>query len=247
MKKKLLVLLIIILFTTGCTCEYNLNIVDNDYMEAVNINADNQAELNGLNVNWQVPTDKEEYNIGEKPGTTGTYKSELYDYKLTNNTLTFNHTFTRNSISKSSAISNCYDMATIKEYDSKIIISTSTRVKCFDKYPELSKITITINTDKNVINNNADYVNGKNYIWYLDKTKVDNRPINMTIDNRSEEIKTEVNIDHVNPNNNQKENNNNNNATDYTLYIFCAILLLFMLTGYYIFNKIKKKSDEMDD
>ena len=242
MKKRIIILIFVILFTTGCSCEYNLNIENDEYKEQIILKADNDDELNQFNINWKIPTDKEEYNIGEKVGSTPTYKSDIYDYNLTDNILTFSHTFNMNSIANSSAVSNCYDLLTVKRYETATIIATSTKLKCFDSYPEMDKITVTISVDKNVISNNADYVNGNKYTWYLNKSEKDKKSINMTIDNTIEtKNETETNTQ-------KKETiEENNTKTDYTFYIFCGILLFVMLTAYYIFNVIKKKNDEFDD
>ena len=240
--KKTLILLILILFTTGCTCEYNLNIVGNNYSETVTINADNEEELSQFNVDWKIPTDEEEYNIGLKEGVTPTYQSELYDYKLLNNTLTFSHNFDSDSITKSSAVSNCYDMLTVKEYKTALIISTSTKLNCFDYYPELNRITVVIGVDKDVLSHNADYVNGGKYIWYLDKSNVDRKPINMTIDNKPKEAEETPN----NKTQNKQKDKDIKDAPDYTMYIFSGILLIVMLSAYYLYNKMKNKN-EMDD
>ena len=242
MKKKILILVFLVLFTTGCTCEYNLNIVDNNYSETITLTADNEQELNSFNVNWKIPTDKDEYGLGEKSGVTPKYQSDLYDYKLSNNTLIFSHIFDKESITKSSAISNCYNMLNVDDYESTIMISTSSKLNCFNYYPELNKITVTIETDKEVISHNADYVNENKYIWYLNKNNTDKKPINMTIDNTSKEVQEET-ID-IPQNNN--ETKTKKQKSDYTLYIFCGILLIIMLGVYYIYNKMKNKS-EMDD
>ena len=245
MKKRILLLIIIILFTTGCTCEYNLDIVNDSYKETITLTADNQEELKQFNINWKIPTDKEEYDIGEKVGSTPTYESDLYDYNLSNNILTFTHTFSEDGIINSTAVFNCYDLLNIEEYDSALIISTSSKLRCFDSYPEINTINVTITVDKEVISHNADYVNGNKYTWYLKKSEKDKNPINMTINNKiNEKTKTETD------NNNSKNNNNNNKITnkpDYTLYIFCAILLIVMLLAYYLYNKLKSKNNEMDD
>ena len=241
MKKKILILIGIILCTTGCTCEYNLDIINNSYKETIKITADTQEELSQFNLDWKVPTDKEEYNIGEKVGSNPTYKSDLYNYNLSNNILTFSHTFNKDNITKSSAAFNCYDLITVEEYESTIIISTSPKLKCFDSYPEMDNITVTINVDKEVINHNADSVNGNKYTWYLKKSEKNKKPINMTINNKTTK-ETETNSNSQNNNNTQIKN-----SPDYTLYIFCLILLVVMLTAYYFYNKLKNKNNEMDD
>ena len=245
MKKKLLVLIIIVLFTTGCTCEYNLKIDDNDYIETVRINADNDEELNRFNTNWKVPTDKEEYNSGEDAGATQTYKSDLYEYQLSNSTLTFTHTFDRKDIASSSAISNCYDMVTVKRYNGALILSTGTKVKCFNAYPGLNRVTITITTDKKVVSNNADYVSSNSYIWYLEKSTT-SKSINMTIDDTDESETGEI-VTPTTPGGNEKEKEpKEEKEKDYTFYIFALILLIVLLVGYYLYNKMKQKNEEMD-
>lgn len=243
MKKKIIVLIIMLLLTTGCTCEYNLNIDGNTYKEEINILGTDSEEINNFNNDWKVPVDKDEYNnISGEPGTEIKINGDTYTYKISGNNLIFSYDFTRNRLNNSTAISNCYDKATIQSYENSIVISTSNKVSCFDKYPTLTMVKVNITTDKNVTSNNADSVNGNTYTWNLTKNNSSDKSINMIIDNKEDNSQNQTTPDDNSAN--QPQNNNK----DYTLYIFCGILLIILLSGYFISKKIiNKNNDEMDD
>ena len=167
MKKRILVLIIILLLTTGCTCQYNLTIENNVYKEEVIIYGENSEEISNFNLKWQVPVDKDEYNRGGDPSTEIEVDGDIYNYNLSENSLKFNYDFTKSSIINSSAVSNCYNKLTITNYNETIIISTSQKATCYDKYPTLSNLRVNIKVDKPVISNNADSVSGNTYIWNI--------------------------------------------------------------------------------
>ena len=239
MKKKILIISTLILFATGCNCEYNLNIENNVYKEEVILMGEDASEVYSFNKKWEIPVDKDEYNVGLDPQSDSIDSSDIYTYKLSGNNLTFSHNFTKNEYAKSSAVSNCYDMLTVSNYSDSIIISSSQNVKCFDRYPSLNNVTVNIKVDKKVTSNNADNLNGNTYTWQLNKNNVNNKSINLVLENKSTES-------------DDSSNSSSNNVItkkeqDYTLYIFSGILLVIMLIGYFIFNKIKNKNDQMDD
>ena len=47
MKKRILILITILLLTTGCTCEYNLTIEENTYKEEIIITGETKEEIVG--------------------------------------------------------------------------------------------------------------------------------------------------------------------------------------------------------
>ena len=243
MKKNILIILVIILFTTGCNCEYNLTIHENEFREEINIIAENQEEITDINYNWKMPTDKEEYNIGGDMETKPNYKSDLYEYKINNNILTFNYNFNKTKYKNSSAVSECYDRLTIENYKNTLIISTGVKANCFEKQPQLNRVTVNITVDREVTFSNSDEINGKTYTWYITRNNYNKKPINLTLSNKekTEELKKEL------EEKNNIENKNIENKTDYSLYIFAAILLLAMLIVYFLFNKMKNKNNQMDD
>ena len=243
MKRNILIILIIMLFTTGCTCEYNLIIEDNKYQENIKIIAENNQEISDINYNWKISTDKEEYNLVGDYDTNKNYQNDLYDYKINNNILTFNYTFFKSKYINSSAVSECYDRLNVSKYKNAIIISTSIKVLCFDKYPNLNEIKVNIKTDKEVISSNSDKFSNGTYTWYINKENYTNKSINLTLSNESK-------IEEQEKASNEESNINKETTIktqDYGIYIFFGILLLIMLITYFWFNKIKNKNNGMDD
>lgn len=246
MKKRIILLIMILLLTTGCTSEYNLTIDNNVYQEKVNINGITSDELSNINRDWQIPVDEDEYNnISGDSSSEIKITGDTYSYNISGNNLTFNYDFTRSTLNNSTAISICYDKATIASYEDSIVISTSSKVTCFNKYPYLTSIKVNITTDKSVTSHNADSVNGKTYTWNITKANSTDKSINMIINNQEDDSQNQTPPDdNVNNTNVEPENN----SKDYTLYIFCGILLIVLLLGYFILKKIiNKNNDEMDD
>ena len=245
MKNKIFLLVITILFLTGCSCEYNLTINDNNYKENIRIIADNEEEISYINYNWKIPTDKDEYNLVGDTGTNPNYKSDLYDYKINNNILTFDYNFNKSSYINSSAVSVCYDRLNIENHKNALIIATSIKANCFEKQPGLNKITINITVDKEVISSNSDEINGKTYTWYITKNNYSNKSITLTLSN--EEKKEQENIINEQNNTSNEKESTKETKTDFSLYIFSGILLIIMLSIYFLFNKMKNKNNQMDD
>ena len=94
---------------------------------------------------------------------------------------------TLNDYNSSLSFSICYDnYKLIKEKD-KIVISTSKRFNCFNKYSELDDVTINIDSSLEVESSNADEVNGNIYTWNINKSNADNKPINIVLKPNTEQ------------------------------------------------------------
>lgn len=233
MKKRLLIIITLVLFLTGCSCTYNLCIKDNTFSEEVIIVGDNNSEINSLNNKWQIPTNKEEYNIGTDPSNKN-IASKVYDYAFSNNRVTFKNDFTANEFIYSSAVSKCYNKLTVSNYEDTLIISTSQKVTCFDNNPPLNNVVINITVDRPVIKSNADSISGNTYTWNLSRSN-SNKDINLILDNSNSDTKNNSELD-------KKEKK----TGDYTMYIFAIILLFVFLVAYAIVNSIKNKDDSID-
>lgn len=239
MKKRISILLILLLLTTGCTSEYNLTINDNSYHEEIILTSSSSSELADFNKDWQIPVDKDDYNSINVDPSTQVEIDNPYKYNLSGNNLTFYNDTTISGIASSTAISSCFNQVTIKNYQDTIIISTSSKVTCFDKYSGLTSIKVSITLDKPVKNHNADSVSGTTYTWNINKDNYQDKAINMVIMNEQTE--------------NPIKSNSSSNETvkkekDYTLYIFCFVLIITALFTYYIIKKIKEKDhDNLDN
>lgn len=237
MKKRILILIIILLLTTGCTCEYNLTIDGSTYKEQVTLLGETNEEISNFKNEWQIPIDKEDYNEAAGFDTETNANSNIYKYNITNSKLVFNYDFTSSNYEDSTAVSNCYNKLTVSHYNSTIIISTSSEANCFTKYPPLKNVKVNIKVDRPVISNNADSVNGNTYTWNINKSNAKNKSINIILDNSI--------ITEEEPNDND-EKIDSNGINNYALYIFLAALVLIIFFGYKWFIKFKEKNNNID-
>ena len=237
MKKKINLLIFILLFTTGCSCQYDLVIDGTTYKETTYIVGSNSEEINNLNTKWEIPINKDNYYIGDE---STNYKSldSIYDYSFNKNTLKLSHTFNRGEFTNSTMASACYKSLTTTNYQGSAIISTNNVASCFETYPNLNNVVINITVNEQVRDHNADSVNGNTYTWKIDKNNYKNKGINLIYKNTDKE-----------DNSNQGNNGDSGKEkeTDYGMFIFAGILLIIVLIIYGIFNFIKNKNDEMDD
>lgn len=242
-KNKIMFLIIMILFLTGCECEYNLTINGNNYNEEVILTGDNSEEINSFDTKWEVPINKYYYNIGSDSDDTSMLSSEKYDYTLKGNTLTFKYNFNNSSINTSTAIYNCFNSVTINNYEENTIISTSTGAICLDKYPDLKRVVINITVDKEVISENADTSNGNTYTWYINKDNANNKSIDMLLDNTEKNTTTTKSsfIDKFTTSSDDKI------FFDTEMYIFAFILFIVLLIGYSIIKNMQNNSNLIDN
>ena len=247
MKKRIFIISILLLFTTGCTCEYNLTINDDVYKEEISIMGETEYEVKEFNKVWHIPVDKEEYSIGLDSDAVNEFVDKVYEYHLSGNTLKLSHDFDSNdSYSNSSAVFNCFDMLNVVKYGNNTLISSSSHATCFERNPYLDSVKVTVKVDRPVTSSNADYVSGNTYSWNINKTNASTKSINMSLDNST----TKDDSSNIGPGTTTTTKASiipNNSGRDYTMYIFYAILLAIFLIAFFIFNKMKNKGNKMDD
>ena len=146
--KKRIKYLVMILLLTGCTCEYNLTIDDDDYLykEEVVILAENEEELNDINANLQIPVDKN-YILGADSDSVFPDNIDFYNTSVENNKMIFRYDFTRKGLINSSAVYNCFERLIVNNYDNNLIISTNSKANCFINTPPLTNVKINIKTE----------------------------------------------------------------------------------------------------
>lgn len=242
MRKRIVILLLMLIITTGCTCEYNLKIENGTYKETVVLESSDASETANFNKQWNISTNKTINNLGLDPSPEEIPVDNVYSYNLTGNKLTFNYDFNQNEYKYSTAISKCYANFSISNYNNRTVISTSSNPICFDDYPNLTKVTIKITVDEKVVSSNADTVNDNTYTWIL--TKENKKAINLIMGEGIESVTPTSSVITTTKNNGSIFTNNN--KKDYTLIIFCGILLVLVLISYLIYKIIKKNENNMD-
>ena len=259
MKKIKLFLLITLIITmcTGCSIEYNITINKDTIEEVINVTdniTENRTQSDILShynmwyptfVNY-IPTgmetiEIEDYNI----------KADYIEYheKFINETsngynYTYKYNYNINNYYDASSLYNSYIESTVLNQDNVLVLRTKEEnLLCEYDYFESLKVNITIDPEIYKINYiNTLNINNNTYTWYLDRNNCNSSEIILTLD----KIKN-LEEDIIDPNDDNKNKDNktdkDNNKKDYTMYIFYGILLLIIIIGYFIFKKMKNKSE----
>lgn len=207
--KKILLILFLTLFLTGCTATYNVNI-NNDYVkEELNINNYDSFTWNNKIANT---TYKEMINsaysnaIPVLYNTPGIFEYNLemegYNYysksliKTSNNLgMRMNYTFSFDDYKDSTLVNNFYRYFTIKEQDNDIIINAYGDNGIFEEYEMLDEVAINITIPLSVSYNNADSVSGNTYTWILTEDNVYSKQISLKYSKKENKVNTTDNKD----------------------------------------------------
>lgn len=167
MNKKVWLLLPLIFLLTGCGVTYNLEIVDNDYIETVV---------------FSLPKNMEHEDIIKEIQNTVPYFSNDFDEKrvykkkvLKNNSQLYKVKYEYTSKGKeeyldSRFLSTCFDTYNIFDEGEQYSLLTSVGFKCINyNYINTNDIVIGIKTNHVVSSHNADRVDKDTYIWVFNE------------------------------------------------------------------------------
>ena len=164
-----------------------------------------------------------------------------YDKDITDNNGLYNATYTAkyniSNYNNSQLLNNAYKNFSIGyERSSKTYYIIANNLKIFKEMEYLDSLKVSIDLkDYEVLESNQQSKNGNVYIWNFDRNSTGT--INLKFAKK----------DVSNENKETEPKRSTIKSNDYTMYIFAGILLIVMLTAYFIFNNLKNKNDEMDD
>jgi hypothetical protein len=185
--KKIILLLTIICFMSGCSATYNLEFKNSRIYETTTIRED---DMNNINSNSELKEDFETYskyyitsitadsNIGNEKDFTKK-SSELKYYKnrhrLTNSFYELKYKYTFDISNYNEAYLPKYSLEYFNFLNNRdnYTISTGTNIRIFDEFEYLDEITVHIKSNHVLIDTNADEVDGYNYYWYFDRDTKD--------------------------------------------------------------------------
>ncbi len=192
LKKVLLILLVI--FITGCSAEYTITVNDNTNInELLDVIEKDDTTFNIKKSSLYNTTPKEYLNTNLK-WPTSVYidmetsplepikSNEIYYYNkkdISNNfQLGINYSFEHSQYryGKSTIANNCYSYE-YQKIDDKLLFETKDSFKCFDKYDALDSVKINLVTNCKVINENADSKTKNKYTWKIEKNKTNQKII----------------------------------------------------------------------
>lgn len=173
-------LLLLVFCLTGCDVTYNLTITDDYMTESVSFWYDDTKENENI-LNQYLDTNHQAYF--DMDTSTAKYynkKKITDDGKIGMN---LEYEYDENNLEKSSLIDKCYYKKNVIVTDEQIVINTDNVVSCMytDDVKQFDSLTINIKTDLEVVENNADKVDGNTYTWVINENNYQNHPIQMRI------------------------------------------------------------------
>ena len=180
MKKFFIIILCIL--ACGCTTKYNLEISNNSFKENIDvvidkddiIEYDDEYLNSGAEVDDQITPflENDNYSIG----TRKKYKKSVK--KLDNYTnVKMSYNYDEKEFKESNTLNNCFEHHTFK-FDDTYYIHGFGSFYCL--YTD--SLDIVIKTNNNVVSNNADEVNGNEYIWHVNNNNVNNFELEIEIE-----------------------------------------------------------------
>ena len=258
--KKVLLLIVCLVFLTGCDIDYELTIDDNSFSEDTKIFTDiNMYEEydgsllsnyfdNFLDFSEPIYFNDENYDYysgGNQPNVRYYNINNYVDNNYKG--LEFQNVFGFNDYYRSSMVKECFDELNVQNNNGIYLIRTSNKCKVFSSYSLLNQIKITINTDIEVIFNNADYVNGNSYTWIINRDNYMNKSVRLSLNTNKDDLSNfngnknddnkdnntdkndNKNSDNDNISNNENKDNNNVIIIAVVLFIFCGGLFIIIL------------------
>jgi len=217
MKKKLLSIIICLLLT-GCTANYNLEIVGNNFYETISGNVLNSEIRSNSN---ETDTGIFEYLLNSEQPVFKNNDTIFYNKILNNkkNSVDFENSYKFNNINfnNSRILDACFENHTFKTENNIYYIFLSGKFNC--AYADKTNISLT--TKHLVTTHNADKVNKNKYTWTINK-------------NEEEKINIYISIDK------SKTSKSNNLNWSTTKTITLIILILLSSIAIFIGKKIIK-------
>lgn len=175
--KKLLIL-ICLLFLTGCSVSYEITLENNKIKERLTIVEKNQSLFDVEN-----DTGSTLREIFDTLASEESDEFSVLDYSVEslNSDTQLGveyYSDSTQSLINSSAINQCYMNPKIQINDNIVTFNTGNDFTCYDYYENLETINVVLTTEYKVLSSNADMVEGNKYIWNI--TKEGNKNIELS-------------------------------------------------------------------
>lgn len=219
--KLIVVLLISVIVTSGCTVTYNLEIKDSTVYESLyalkpnNEFSDNiESELD-LNIGF-AKDDSYYFAKYDMEKSIGEYESGVkttFEYPLMIYT------------TQSSFVKECFDEAIFSINDDSMKIKTSNEFRCWSQFNGTLRVNIT--TDYVVIDHNADSFDKNVYTWTMNKDDIDDS----------------IEIEMEKPNSVENSKEFISNSGTYLFIVIAIAVGIFGVTIYFVQSKNKKNNE----
>ena len=212
--KNILLFIVCILILTGCDIEYNLTIDNDSFDEKITLSLLKQ------DISFENMTDylKNKISISNDRYENKFYESSIYVHDNSYD-LIYDYSHDFNSFKSGFFVNNCYTDINISGNDNEISIFSGDDFRCLSPDNGLiaDSAKINIKTKLEVLDNNADSVNGNTYTWNIDRNNYKTKEINLKLKKVNE------------------------NSFDFSFIIYIAIpIIIFGVIFILAKNKIRK-------
>lgn len=203
MKKKIILLILVMIFASGCDVVYTLELKNKTINEIMEINNYNKISWNNEDPSYQkiidmvsnsyVATDyrKEVPEINEKFEGVNYYNIQKISTK-DNLGVRYQNKFTLENYAYSTVLFENTEFFEYYYNNDKITFDSGENIRSFISYPKLDNLTVKFITNHDVISNNADEIKEGVYYWHFNRNNYLNKKIDLEISTKYTEDKLKV-------------------------------------------------------
>lgn len=222
--KKVCYLLFILVSLTGCSATYTLNI-DKDFnlKEEILVKSEDKGDTYKIKeFSSIVPVD---YEIDDYETFKKKIKGVGYYNVLKNSDrskLKMNYIYDVNKFNNNIVARSCYEYVTSSINSERLLLSTSRKFLCFDKYENLSSVSVRVKSKYKLMNTNADKIEGNTYIWNITRDNYENKNLYLELD-RNMYVKDTV-----------------DKVMEINFVNMFVISIIILIIGYFVYKKIRE-------
>ena len=188
LKKSIIILTL--LFLTGCTTTYTLTIDKNNINEKIEVVDTTSSTRTVTDIMNNYKKKFPVYNIEDvideddlyQTYDNATYYNQTYNINGSDYHLYYEYTYPIDQYIAANSINYSYDYKDIVYQNNKLKLETSSPNNYLKYRNIFTGLTVNIITDYVVTNNNADNIIGNRYIWYFNKDNNYDKRINFEVD-----------------------------------------------------------------
>lgn len=206
--RKIILIIILLILSTGCTFRYEIEIIDDEVTEKRTMLINN-SEIENNDIKGTISKKISKYSINDDmmiaPSTKIIKETNVSGYQTITN-------YKLSDYKNSDILNMCYTSYNVIKEDSKIYLTTGRKFTCFDTLEELESVEVIFKTNHEVVKQNADKVEDNKYTWYITKDNATNKPINIELSEKKKE-----------------ENDQNEEKTTKFKIVFISIVAIFSI------------------
>ncbi len=233
--KKIILLLLSLLFLSGCSVQYTLDITEDEIKENITLVSENSFDSERI-YNYAYPTPA----FLNAPTMSESYEKlegvEYYETEKVLNSMGYynynmQYTFLQEDYENSNVVSNSVSVFNVYNKGRTYYIETGANIKAFSQMNGISTLQVVVNLDDNleVVSSNADLVSGNTLTWNIPSSDAKTTPISLAYKKIENSSNSSNSTNSTNSSSNELNNSNNSVDNKSTLIIALLCLLGFGL------------------